>query len=59
MNHQRSQPSLYHLQPSTGVAAAVDAVGVGATATTASGSPDLADMAKLGAADGAGAAGIS
>jgi len=41
------------------VAAAVDAVGVGATATVVSGSPDLADIAKLGAAVGAGAAGIS
>jgi len=51
---------LFRPQPSTGVAAAAaDAVDVGATATVASGSPGRAAMVKWGAADGAGAAGIS
>jgi len=57
-NHISQRP-LFGLQPSTGVAAVAGAVGVGATATVASGSPGRAAMVKWGAADGAEAAGIS
>jgi len=61
-SHHHISQRLFGLQPNTGVAAVAavaDAVGVGATATVASGSPGRAAMVKWGAADGAEAAGIS